>query len=158
MDYRTTLADSREGVNLTVQEARAIADVIAPLLKQGQSPYQILAAHPELSISEKTLYNYIGNDVFHEVAGITVMDLRRYPARFPKGNLKVIRNVLTVSTFRDALIRITGNTFQKIRMFLSPRWIPSTTTGQTDHLCKRLSLFRQASFSLLSMILKHLNQ
>jgi len=81
MDYRTTLVDSREGVNLTVQQAKAIADVIAPLLKQGQSPYQILASHPELNISEKTLYNYIENDVFHEIAGITVMDLRRQASR-----------------------------------------------------------------------------
>lgn len=80
-DYRTTLVDSREGVNLTVQEAKAIADVIAPLLKQGQSPYQILAAHPELGISEKTLYNYIENDIFHEIADITVMDLRRQVSR-----------------------------------------------------------------------------
>ena len=37
MDYRTTLIDSREGVNLTVQEAKQMADVISPLLKQGQS-------------------------------------------------------------------------------------------------------------------------
>lgn len=80
-DYRTTLIDSREGVNLTVSEAKAIAEVVAPLLKQGQSPYQILAAHPELGISEKTLYNYIENDVFHEIAGITVMDLRRQVSR-----------------------------------------------------------------------------
>lgn len=81
MDYRSTLVDSRQGVNLTLQEARAIADVIAPLLKHGLSPYQILAAHPELNISEKTLYNYIENGVFHEVAGITAMDLRRQVSR-----------------------------------------------------------------------------
>lgn len=81
MDYRTTLIDSRQGVNLTIQEAKVIADTIAPLLKQGLSPYQILAAHPELRISEKTLYNYIENDVFHEIAGITVMDLRRQVSR-----------------------------------------------------------------------------
>ena len=56
-DYRTTLTDSREGVNLTVQEAKQMAAVIAPLLKQGQSPYQIVTNHPELGISEKTLYN-----------------------------------------------------------------------------------------------------
>lgn len=80
-DYRNTLIDSREGVNLTVSEAKAIAVVIAPLLKQGLSPYHILAAHPELNISEKTLYNYIENDVFHEIAGITVMDLRRQVSR-----------------------------------------------------------------------------
>lgn len=81
MDYRSTLVDSRQGVNLTVNEAKAIASVVAPLLKQGLSPYQILAAHPELNISEKTLYNYIEADVFHEIAGITVMDLRRQVSR-----------------------------------------------------------------------------
>ena len=34
-----------------------------------------------MKISEKTLYNYIENDVFHEIAGITVMDLRRQVSR-----------------------------------------------------------------------------
>ncbi len=81
MDYRSTLVDSRLGVNLTVQEAKAMADIIEPLLRQGQSPYQIITNHPELGISEKTLYNYIEGDVFHEIAGITVMDLRRQVSR-----------------------------------------------------------------------------
>ena len=80
-DYRTTLIASREGVNLTSLEAKAMADIIKPLLKQGQSPFQIITNHPELGISEKTLYNYIENDVFHEIAGITVMDLRRQVSR-----------------------------------------------------------------------------
>ena len=79
--YETTLVDSREGVNLTVQEAKEMAGIIKPLLAQGQSPYQIVTNHPELGISEKTLYNYIEGDVFHEIAGITVMDLRRQISR-----------------------------------------------------------------------------
>lgn len=92
MDYRTTLVDSREGVNLTSQEAKAMADIIKPLLGQGQSPYQIVTGHPELGISEKTLYNYIENDVFHEVAGITVMDLRRQVSRkIPKKKAKAYK-------------------------------------------------------------------
>ena len=49
-EYRETLRDSREGVNLTYQEAKAMADTIKPLLKQGQSPYQMLRIHPELGI------------------------------------------------------------------------------------------------------------
>ena len=81
MDYRTTLIDSREGVNLTIQEVKQMASVIAPLLKQGQSPYQIITNHPKLCISEKTLYNYIENNVFREIAGITVLDLRRQVSR-----------------------------------------------------------------------------
>lgn len=80
-EYRTALIDSRQGVNLTVQEAKDMAAKISPLPKQGQSPYQIVTGHPELGISEKTLYNYIEGDVFHEVAGITVMDLRRQVSR-----------------------------------------------------------------------------
>lgn len=80
-DYRATLIDSRVGVNLTSQEAKLMADIIKPLLKQGQSPFQIVTNHPELGISEKTLYNYIENDVFHEIAGITAMDLRRQVSR-----------------------------------------------------------------------------
>lgn len=115
MDYRTTLTDSREGVNLTVQEARAIADIIAPLLKQGQSPYQILAAHPELNISEKTLYNYIENGVFHEIAGITVMDLRRQVSRkIPKKKAaaykkRADRKYLKGRTYKDYREYRSGN-------------------------------------------------
>ena len=89
MDYQTTLIDSRQGVNLTVQEAKEMAAIIGPLLRQGQSPYQIVTEHPELGISEKTLYNYIEGDVFHEIAGITVMDLRRQVSRkIPKKKSK----------------------------------------------------------------------
>ena len=106
-DYRTTLIDSREGVNLTSQEANAMADIIKPLLKQGQSPFQIITNHPELGISEKTLYNYIENDVFHEIAGITVMDLRRQVSRRiskkkSKGYKKrVDRKYLQGRTYKD---------------------------------------------------------
>ncbi len=81
--YRETLADSRAGVNLTSMEAKHMADIIGPLLHQGLSPYQILQAHPELRICEKTIYNYIESGVFHEVAGITAMDLRRKVSRKP---------------------------------------------------------------------------
>ena len=66
---------------MTTLEARKIALTIAPLLKQGLSPYRILQIHPELGISEKTLYNYIEQDIFHEIADVTVMDLRRQVSR-----------------------------------------------------------------------------
>lgn len=107
MDYRTTLTDSREGVNLTSQEAKAMADIIKPLLQQGQSPFQIVTNHPELGISEKTLYNYIEKDVFHEIAGITVMDLRRQVSRkLPKKKSRTYkkradRKFLLGRTYKD---------------------------------------------------------
>ena len=113
MDYRTTLIDSREGVNLTVQEAKQMAAVIAPLLKQGQSPYQIVTNHPELGISEKTLYNYIENGVFHEIAGITVMDLRRQVSRkLPKKKAKTYKK-------RTDRKYLEGRTYKDYRSYLS---------------------------------------
>lgn len=45
------------------------------------TPFQILAAYPELNISEKTFYNYIENGIFREIAGITAPDLRRQVSR-----------------------------------------------------------------------------
>lgn len=80
-DYRMTLMDSREGVNLTSEEAKIIGDKVKPLLNAGQSPYVIIQNHPELGICEKTLYNYIEGDVLHEVSDVTVMDLRRQVGR-----------------------------------------------------------------------------
>ena len=39
--YLYTLKDSREGVNLNTKKILEIVDIIKPLLKQGQSVYQI---------------------------------------------------------------------------------------------------------------------
>lgn len=85
-EYRKELVDSREGVNLTVSQAKAIAAVVGPLLKKGHSPYQIIHDNPGLGISEKTLYNYISQQVF-SVAGIYDIDLRRKASRRPSKKL-----------------------------------------------------------------------
>ena len=79
-EYRNTLVDSRVGVNLTTEEAKKMGGIVKPLLEQGQSPYQIIQAHPELGITERTLYTYIETGVF-SIVGISVMDLRRQVSR-----------------------------------------------------------------------------
>lgn len=63
-EYRRDLVDYREGINLTTKERDALGEIIAPLLKKGQSVHQILSAHPEISQSERTLYHYIESGVF----------------------------------------------------------------------------------------------
>ena len=132
MDYRTTLADSRQGVNLTVQGAKQMAAVIAPLLKQGQYPYQIVTNHPELGISEKTLYNYIENGVFREIAGITVLDLRRQVSRrLSKKKAKPIKNVPAGSISKAEPTKIINSTPPSIPGTLLPKWTQSTMMRQT---------------------------
>ena len=82
-EYMADLINSREGINMTYSELKALADIIVPLIKKGQSPYQIITSHPELNISEKTLYNYIESGVFRQF-GLLDIDLRVKTRRISK--------------------------------------------------------------------------
>ena len=112
-DYIATLVDSRQGVNLTAKEALSIAAIVGPLLKQGQSPFQIVTDHPALGICEKTLYNYIEGGVFHEIAGITVMDLRRQVSR------KLPRKKAHAYKKREDKSYLRGRTYKEYQEYLT---------------------------------------
>lgn len=62
--YRASLSATREGINMTPEERDKIGQIIAPLFKQGQSVYQVKSAHPEIGLSDRTMYRYIENGVF----------------------------------------------------------------------------------------------
>ena len=79
-EYRRDLVDFREGVNLTTKERDALGGIIAPLLKKGQSVHQILAAHPEITQSERTLYYYIESGVFKS-SGVDCFSLKEQVGR-----------------------------------------------------------------------------
>ena len=63
-EYRYDLVDSRQGINMTTSERNELAQILVPLINQGQSIYQIKSAHKEIKPSEKCLYNYIDEGVF----------------------------------------------------------------------------------------------
>ena len=86
-EYLYTLKDSREGINLTTSEMIEIAKIIKPLLRKGQSVYQILRNHSEINLSVKCLYNYIESDVFKEY-GVDRFSLRRQVSMKPRKKLK----------------------------------------------------------------------
>ena len=110
--YRMELVESREGVNLTTSEAKKLSDTIAPLLKQGQSPYQIVSAHSELGICEKTLYNYIEGGIFSGVSEIDNFSLRRQVSRkLPKKKAAAYKK-------REDRSYLKGRSYQDYRAFL----------------------------------------
>lgn len=86
-NYRYTLSDAREGVNLTSKEMLEIVDIIKPLFKKGQSVYQILKNHPEIKLSAKSLYTYIESGIFQDY-GINNFSLRRQVSMKKRKNLK----------------------------------------------------------------------
>ncbi len=75
-NYLNTLSKSREGVNMTSSRMIMIADIIGPLLKKGQSIYQIVENHPEIGLSVKSIYTYIESGIFL-TKGIDNFSLRR---------------------------------------------------------------------------------
>ena len=81
-EYRDTLVNTRLGVNATLPQIKELGLLIKPLLAQGQSVYAILQNHPEINLTEKTLYHYIEDGVFQNAGvPITCMDLKRQVRR-----------------------------------------------------------------------------
>ena len=62
-EYKTILSESRTGINLSEEELTLLDETISPLVLQGQSVYMILQNHPEITLCEKTIYNYIDSGV-----------------------------------------------------------------------------------------------
>ena len=86
--YKYTLTDARQGVNLNTSELIELAHIICPLIKKGQSIYTILNNHPEIKLCEKTIYNYIEMGLFRDW-GITNISLKRkVRRRLPNKQLK----------------------------------------------------------------------
>lgn len=125
-DYERMLVDSRLGVNLTSSQAKQMADIISPLLHQGLSPYEILQIHPELGICEKTLYNYIEHGIFHEISGISQLDLRRQVGR------KITRKKSVLYKKRQDRRYLLGRTFKDYRSYMEEN--PDVFVTQMDTL------------------------
>ena len=76
-DYKDTLVSTRLGVNASVSDVKQLGELLYPLIKQGQSIYTILQNHPEITLSDKTIYNYIENGVFQDVGiSLSAIDLK----------------------------------------------------------------------------------
>ncbi len=64
-EYTSQLSSARSGIRKTRAQLDEIGRIIEPLIRRGQSPAHICAAHgDELGISERTLYNYIDSRAF----------------------------------------------------------------------------------------------
>ncbi len=82
--HQKTIRDAHSGVRKTPKELREIAEVIEPLMAKGQSLNHICVTHgDELGISERTLYNYINQNIF-KVRNIDLPQKVVYRQRRPK--------------------------------------------------------------------------
>ncbi|MDR1017496.1 MAG: helix-turn-helix domain containing protein [Lachnospiraceae bacterium] len=109
-EYLFHLSDARSGINLSNARLTTIASTIAPLLKKGQSIYQILTNHPDINLSPKSLYNYIECGAFKKF-GIDNFSLRRQVSMKPRKKLKIRKEPINYAyhTYIDYLEFVANN-------------------------------------------------
>lgn len=123
--YRERLHDSRAGINLTRQQLHQKDRIVSPLIEQGQSPYHILANHPELDMSVRTMYTYLDNGVF----SARNIDLKRKVRFKPRKYHKT--QITDRSVFTNRLIRISV----LLGCLLLWRWTPYIRQESQKRLC-----------------------
>lgn len=110
--YTAELSASREGINLTEEIRSKIGKLIAGLLAQGQSVYQILSSHKEeLGISQASLYNYIEMGAFKDF-GVDNFSLKEVVSRkrvYHKMKPRKQPAVYTHHTYHDYLAFLLEN-------------------------------------------------
>lgn len=140
---------------MAYEELKSLANVVVPLIKAGQSPYQVITNHPELNILEKTLYNYIEDGVFREF-GLLDVDLRIKTKRritkkaSNKYKKREDRKYLKGRTYDDFINYVNENDNPALS-----KWIPSIITVLPIPLCKHLNFGLTLSCLLYTMKKKH---
>lgn len=125
--YKLDLVSSREGINLTEAKRDEIADIIVPLVNQGQSIYQILSTHKEINLSEKTIYNYIDIGVFKKY-GLINLSLKEKTTR------KQFQNKYKK---RKQPANYTGRKYEDYQEFIKTN--PNVNTVEMDTVMNSLS-------------------
>jgi len=69
-EYEEVRSESRQGIQLTQEDALRLDELISPLLRKGQSLHHICVNHvDEIMVDERTLYNYVEAGIFSAVYG-----------------------------------------------------------------------------------------
>lgn len=115
--YKTVLVESRTGINISPEDLILLDEIVSPLVRQGQSPYMILQNHPEIKLSEKTIYNYI------ESGALSVKNID-----LPKKVKYKVRNVHTTEITDSSVYE--GRTYKDFQNFLKE--YPDTRVTEMD--------------------------
>ena len=115
-EYKTNLSEARKGFYLHAKEAIQIERIITKPILQGQSVHHVYATHKdELSVSEKSIYNYIDGGMF-ELKNIDLPRKVRYRARRKKVEHKVDPKCREGRTYEEYLKYIEENPVSVVQM------------------------------------------
>jgi transposase, IS30 family len=61
--YQMTLSNSRRGIHLSATDLARVDVILKEGIELGQSPAHIRASHPEIHVSERTIYRYLNRHI-----------------------------------------------------------------------------------------------
>ena len=146
--YEQTLSESRTGISLTLEELKAMDELITPLVKKGQPLSHIFAVHSEdIPCSRRTLYNYFDQSIL-TARNIDLPRRVRYKSR----KTKKTESKQVNSAYRN------GRTYKEFERYLEQN--PDTDVVELDTVMGRQGskrrlltmLFRKTYFMLIFLI------
>ena len=99
--YKRLLSECRTGISLSEEEVLRLDAIVAPLIRQKQSPHHIWANHKdELMVDERTIYRYIEGGIL-SVINLDLPRKVRYSARKQPVHAKVDKKCRIGRTYED---------------------------------------------------------
>jgi IS30 family transposase len=100
-EYEHVRSESRQGIQLSEEEAIRLDSIISPLIIKGQSLHHICINHSdEIMWNERTLYNYVDYGIF-TAKNIDMPRVIRMSKRKKKKNFKVDKKCRIGRTYHD---------------------------------------------------------
>lgn len=109
-EYEAVRSESRQGIQLTEEEALRLDSLISPLLVKGQSLHHICTNHrDEIMQNERSLYNYVDNGIFAAKNIDMPRVIRMGKRKKKKDSFKVDKKCRIDRTYQDFLKFMTDN-------------------------------------------------
>lgn len=87
-------------INISPEHLLLLDELISSLILQGHSPYMILQNHPEIPLSEKTIYNYIASGAF-SIKNIDLPKKVTYKIRTSHSASSADKAIYEARTYKD---------------------------------------------------------
>lgn len=147
IEYLMQLKNSRKGVRTSPERLLEINDLIAPLIKKGQSINHIFSTHAdEIGLSERTIYNYIDMNAFD----IRNMDLPKKVKYRQRQTQKMVtkleyqcRKGRTIEDFKS---------FMELNPNLPVVEMDTVRGARKSGQCLLTMIFRESNFMLIFLL------
>ena len=109
-EYEAVRSESRQGLQLTEEDALRLDSLISPLLMKGQSLHHICVNHAdEIMLNERSLYNYVDNGILTARNIDMPRVVRMGKRKKKKDSFKVDKKCRISRTYQDFLKFMTDN-------------------------------------------------